>query len=105
CACVRIKFGASLGATSGIHRVEGIVKLLIAGADVTLMASILIMKGPDFLRTLLVELGNWLEEHEFASVEQLKGSMSRRNCADAGALERANYTQALVNYTTRNAAP
>jgi len=104
-AILRDQIRASLAATSGIHRVEGIVKLLLAGADVTLMASILIMKGPDFLRTLLVELGNWLEEHEFASVEQLKGSMSRRNCADAGALERANYTQALVNYTTQNAAP
>ncbi len=104
-AILRDQIRASLAATGGVHRVEGIVKLLLAGADVMMMASILIMKGPDFLRTLLVELANWLEEHEFSSVEQLKGSMSRRNCPDAGALERANYTKALVNYTPERPIP
>ena len=84
-AILRDQIQASLAATGGVHRVEGIIKLLLAGADVTMMASILLMKGPDFLRTLLVGLANWLEEHQFSSVEQLKGSMSRRNCADASA--------------------
>jgi dihydroorotate dehydrogenase (fumarate) len=104
-AILRDQIRASLAATSGVHRVEGIVKLLLAGADVTLMASILLMKGPDFLRTLLVQLADWLELHEFSSVEQLKGSMSRSNCANASALERANYTQALVNYSTQHPTP
>lgn len=61
--------------------------------------------GPDFLQTLLVELATWLEAHEFSSVEQLKGSMSRRNCPDASALERANYMKALENYTSERPMP
>ena len=104
-AILRDQIQASLAATGGVHRMEGVIKLLLAGADVTLMASILLMKGPDFLRTLLVEVANWLEDHEYSSVEQLKGSMSRGNCADPSALERANYTQALVNYSTQHPVP
>ena len=79
-AILRDQIRGSLAATGGVHRMEGIIKLLLAGADVTLMTSMLLMKGPDFLRTLLVEMARWLDEHEYASVEQLKGSMSRGNC-------------------------
>lgn len=95
----------SLAATSGVHRMQGIVKLLLAGADATMMASILLMKGPEFLATLLEDVRAWLEENEYDSVEQLKGSMSRRNCPDPSALERANYMQALTTYTTEHYLP
>jgi dihydroorotate dehydrogenase (fumarate) len=101
-AILRDQIQASLAATGGVHRMEGVLKLLLAGADVTFMTSVLLMKGPEFIRTLLLEVATWLDDHEYTSVEQLKGSMSRANCADAGALERANYTQALVSYSTRN---
>jgi dihydroorotate dehydrogenase (fumarate) len=70
-----------------------------------MMASILLMKGPDYLRTLLAEMTAWLEEHEYESVEQMKGSMSRGNCPDPGALERANYMKALTTYTTAHRTP
>lgn len=103
-AILRDQIRASLAATGGVHRVEGVIKLLLAGADITLMTSILLMKGPDFVRTLLVDLARWLEEHEFSSVEQLKGSMSRKNCENSGDLERANYMHALVNYSTQDPA-
>ncbi len=96
-----IRFKARWRPAGGVHRMEGIIKLLLAGADVTLMTSVLLIKGPDILRTLLVELVQWLEEHEYASVEQLKGSMSRGNCPDAGALERANYMATLISYSTQ----
>lgn len=89
----------SLAATSGVHRMEGIIKLLLAGADVTMMASVLLLKGPQFLAQLLEEVQQWLEEREYDSVEQLKGSMSQRNCPDPSALERANYMQTLTTYT------
>ena len=98
-AILRDQIRASLAATGGVHRTQGIVKLLLAGADVTFMTSVLLMKGVDFLRTLRVDLAQWLDEHEYSSVEQLKGSMSRGNCPDPGDLERANYMQALVNYS------
>jgi dihydroorotate dehydrogenase (fumarate) len=100
-AILRDQIQGSIAASGGVHRLEGIIKLLLAGADVTLMTSVLLIKGPEILRTLLVEVGQWLEEHEYASVEQLKGSMSRGNCPDAGALERANYMATLVSYSTQ----
>ena len=95
----------SFAASSGVHRMEGIIKLLLAGADVTMMASILLMKGPEHLTELLEDVRTWLEKNEYESVEQLKGSMSRRNCPDPSALERANYMQALTNYTSEQIVP
>ncbi len=89
----------SLAATSGVHRKEGVVKLLLAGADVTMMASVLLTNGPEFLAQLLADVRDWLEENEYDSVEQLKGSMSKANCPDPSALERANYMKTLTTYT------
>ena len=54
---------------------------------------------------LLEDVRTWLEKNEYESVEQLKGSMSRRNCPDPSALERANYMQALTNYTSEQIVP
>jgi dihydroorotate dehydrogenase (fumarate) len=101
-AILRDQMNVSLAATSGVHRVQGAVKLLLAGADVTMMASILLMKGPEFLRGMLDDLRTWLDENEYESVEQMKGSMSRGNCPDPSALERANYMKALSNDTTKH---
>ncbi|MDH3718850.1 MAG: dihydroorotate dehydrogenase-like protein, partial [Planctomycetota bacterium] len=95
----------SFAATSGIHRSQGVIKLLMAGADVMMLATILLLKGPEYLKMLLSEVKAWLEENEYASVEQLKGSMSRGNCPDPSALERANYMHALINYTMEHPAP
>ena len=99
---LRDQLDISLAATSGVHRVQGIVKLLLAGADITMMTSILLMNGPEFLGTLLEELTQWLVEYECTSVEQLKGSMSQGNCPNPSALERANYMRALKSYTTQS---
>jgi dihydroorotate dehydrogenase (fumarate) len=104
-AIIRDQLGVSLAATSGVHRMQGALKLLLAGADVTMMASILLMNGPSFVSTLLDEVASWLEEHEYDSVEQMKGSMSRGNCPDPSALERANYMRALTNYSTEHPVP
>ena len=104
-AILRDQIQASLAATSGVHRLQGVVKLLLAGADVTFMASILLMKGPEFVTALLQELAEWLAANEYESVEQLKGSMSRGNAPDPGALERANYMKALISYSTKHPAP
>ncbi len=98
-AILRDQLRSSLAATSGVHRMQGALKLLLAGADVTLMASILLMQGPEVIATMLTEMKAWLEENEYESVEQMKGSMSRGNCPDPSALERANYMKALTNYT------
>lgn len=92
----------SLAATSGVHRMEGVIKLLLAGADVTMMASILLMKGPSHLAQLLEEVSEWLAENDYQSIEQLKGSMSLDNCPDPSSLVRANYMKTLTNYTLRS---
>ena len=89
---------ASLAATSGIHTAEDVIKMLMAGADVTMMCSSLLKNGPDHLRRVLIDLDKWMLEHEYTSVRQMKGSMSQRSVADPAAFERANYMRALNTY-------
>jgi dihydroorotate dehydrogenase (fumarate) len=96
---LRDQLDISLAASGGVHGMQSVIKLLLAGADITMMTSILLMKGPEYLGTILQEVTQWLEEYECESVEQLKGSMSRGNCPDPSALERANYMKTLVTYT------
>jgi dihydroorotate dehydrogenase (fumarate) len=92
------RIGANLAATSGIHRATDALKMLMAGADVTMLCSILLRRGIDHIRVIEREMREWLEEHEYESVEQLKGSMSQKNCPDPSAFERAQYMRALQTY-------
>jgi len=92
------RIGANLAATSGIHRATDALKMLMAGADVTMVCSILLRRGIDHIRVIEREMGEWMEEHEYESVEQLKGSMSQKNCPDPSAFERAQYMRALQTY-------
>src|SRR5512132_2596578 len=90
--------GASLAATSGIHRATDALKMLMAGADVTMLCSVLLRRGIEHIRVIEREMREWMEEHEYESVEQLKGSMSQKNCPDPSAFERAQYMRALETY-------
>jgi dihydroorotate dehydrogenase (fumarate) len=90
----------SLAATTGVWTSEDAVKLLLAGADVTMMASALFRHGPEHLAVVLEGIQAWLDEHEYVSVEQLKGSVSQANVADPLAFARSNYMQMLVNFTS-----
>jgi len=90
--------GANLAATSGIHRASDALKMLMAGADVTMLCSVLLRRGIDHIRVIEREMREWMEEHEYKSVEQLKGSMSQKNSPDASAFERAQYMRALSTY-------
>jgi dihydroorotate dehydrogenase (fumarate) len=76
--------------------------MLMAGADVTMMCSILLRRGIDYIKVIESEMREWMEEHEYDSVEQLKGSMSQKNCPDPSAFERAQYMRALATYPTAN---
>ena len=89
------RIGASLAATSGIHRGTDALKMLMAGADVTMLCSVLMRHGIDRLRGIEDEMVNWLREHDYESVEQLKGSLSHKNCPDSSAFERAQYMRAV----------
>jgi dihydroorotate dehydrogenase (fumarate) len=92
------RIGANLAATSGIHRATDALKMLMAGADVTMLCSILLRRGIEHIRVIEREMREWMEEHEYESVEQLKGSMSQKNCPDPSAFERAQYMRALETY-------
>jgi dihydroorotate dehydrogenase (fumarate) len=95
------RIGANLAATSGIHRATDAIKMLMAGADVTMLCSVLLRRGIDHLRVLEREMREWMEEHEYESVEQFKGGMSQKNCPEPAAFERAQYMRALATYPVR----
>ncbi len=90
---------ASLAATGGIHSATDAIKALMAGADVAMMASALLLRGSEHVSVVLREMTDWLVEHEYQCVRQLIGSMSRRHCPDPRAYERANYLRALTSFT------
>jgi dihydroorotate dehydrogenase (fumarate) len=101
-AILRDQTDISLAATGGIHFAEDVIKALLVGADVTMLATVLLRYGPPCVHKLLTEIQRWLEEHEYESVSQLKGSLSRGNAPDPSALERANYTKALTTFTSEH---
>jgi len=86
---------ASLAATSGIHVAEDVAKLILCGADITMVASVLLKNGVGYLAQMLKELNRWMEDREYPSIEEMKGSMSYRNVAEPAAYERANYLKVL----------
>jgi dihydroorotate dehydrogenase (fumarate) len=92
---------ASLAVTSGIHSADGLAKAILAGADVGMVASMLLRDGIDKAGKVLAGLGAWMEEKEYESVAQMKGSMSQENCPEPAAFERGNYMKALTSYTGR----
>ncbi len=92
------KVNASLAATSGIHTAEDVLKLVMAGADVTMMCSALLQHGAQHIGKVLADLTKWMEEHEYESIEQMKGSMSQKSVVDPAAFERANYVKALNRF-------
>jgi len=98
---IAILFGrvdADLAATSGIHHAPDVLKMLMAGADVTMLCSTLLARGIEHIRVIENEMGAWMEEHWYESVRQLKGSLSQMRCPDPSAFERAQYMRALTTY-------
>ncbi len=89
---------AHLAATSGIHTAQDVLKMLMAGADVTMMCSALLKHGPSRISEVLQEVEKWMMDHEYLSIGQMKGSMSQKSVADPAAFERANYMKALGSY-------
>ena len=88
----------TLAATGGVHTPEDALKMFLCGADVAYLCSTLLANGPGQLRRLLEGVAEWLSEHEYESLQQLKGSMSQQHCPDPVAFERGNYMQILRSY-------
>lgn len=92
----RIK--AHLAATSGIHNAEDVIKMVMAGASVTMMCSALLKNGPGHVEKMLKDIETWMIEHEYESMTQMRGSMSQKACGNPEVFERANYIKAIKNY-------
>ena len=84
--------------TSGVHTYEDVLKGVMAGASVTMMASELLRNGVQRINLVVHEVERWLEEHEYISLAQAQGSMSQRNVAEPAAFERANYMKVLKSW-------
>ena len=93
---------ADLAITSGIHTAQDVIKGLMAGAKVTMMASELLQNGVRRIGQVLHELLTWLNDHEYESVVQMIGSMSQKHCAEPAAFERANYMKMLQSFRPLN---
>jgi dihydroorotate dehydrogenase (fumarate) len=92
------RIGADLAITTGIHTHIDVLKSLMAGAKVTMIASELLKNGFGRINEIVKELVNWMQEHEYQSVKQMQGSMSQINVADPSAFERANYMKVLQSW-------
>lgn len=98
-AILRGRTRLTLAATGGVHTGEDALKMLLAGADAVHMASALLQRGPAALTEVLDGMQHWMETREYASVAQLKGSMSQQNLPDPSAFARAAYLNALDSFT------
>jgi dihydroorotate dehydrogenase (fumarate) len=101
---VAILYGSirpSLVITGGVHSAKDVVKCMMAGAQVAMMTSALIQNGVRYPRRMLDDLVRWMTEHEYESIQQMRGSMSYRAAPNPGAFERNNYMKMLSSYALR----
>ena len=91
--------GVAIAATSGIHSGTDAVKALMVGADVAMVASAVLRDGPGKIADIEAEMRTWLEENEYSSVTQLRGSASQGSVEDPGTFERAQYIRTLHSWS------
>jgi dihydroorotate dehydrogenase (fumarate) len=89
---------ADFALTTGVHTAEDAIKAIMAGSSVAMMTSALLKHGPEYASSVLIELQSWMEEREYESVTQMKGSMSQQAVADPSAFARSNYIRVLSSY-------
>jgi len=98
------KLGVSLAASRGVHSAHEVIKYILAGADVVMTTSAVLKQGIPFFTRLLVDLEKWMDQHEYESVDQMKGSMSQKSVEDPSAFERANYIKTIEHFKRNHAA-
>ncbi len=92
------KVSADFALTSGVHTANDVLKSMMAGAKVAMMASNLLHNGEQVIPSMLNELGWWMESHEYESIKQMQGSMSQKSVKEPAAFERANYMKVLNSF-------
>ncbi len=98
-AILRDQLSIDLAATGGVHSARDALKLLMVGANVTMLASELLLNGADRIHATLRDLEAWLEEREYEFVTQVQGSMSHRRVAERAAFERAHYLRTVGTFS------
>ena len=92
------RINTDLAATGGIQRGTDSIKMLMAGAKITQLCSVLLRHGIEHIKDIEQEIIQWMEEHEYHSVKQMQGTMSQINCPDRSAFERVQYMKAIQSY-------
>ena len=92
------RIAADMAATGGVQHGTDVVRLMMAGAKVTMIVGTLLRHGIEHLRVLESELRQWLEDSDYASIQELQGCMSQINCPDPSEFERAQYMKAIQSY-------
>jgi dihydroorotate dehydrogenase (fumarate) len=95
---------ADLAITGGVHSAEDVLKGIMSGAAVTMMTSAIHLHGIEHISAVLSELQLWMAEHEYGSIRQMCGALSRRSVPDPSPFERGNYIKTLSSYTMRRPA-
>lgn len=93
------RVNADLALTSGVHTATDVLKAMMAGAKVAMTTSELLQNGIQRIPAILQDVQNWMEEHEYESIEQMQGSMSQQAVAEPASFERANYMRVLSSFT------
>ncbi|MCB0720212.1 MAG: dihydroorotate dehydrogenase-like protein [Bacteroidetes bacterium] len=88
--------------TSGVHTYDSVLKCLMVGANVTMMASELLVHGVERIRQVLDSISEWMTEREYESIKQMRGSMSQLSVREPSAFERANYMKELQSWSAQN---
>jgi dihydroorotate dehydrogenase (fumarate) len=92
------RIAADMAITSGVHSHIDVIKAIMSGATVTMLASELLRNGVKRIGEMRADLKSWMEEHEYESVTQMRGSMSQLNVANPDAYVRANYIKMLQSW-------
>lgn len=95
------KIEADFAATSGIHKAEDCLKVIMAGASAAMLCSSLLRFGINHIRSIDQKIREWMLEHEYATIEMMRGSMSQARCVNPSEFERAQYIKALHQYRPR----
>jgi dihydroorotate dehydrogenase (fumarate) len=98
---VRDYLSISIAGSTGVHTGSDAVKLLLAGADAVMTTSALLIHGPGHVAAITAQLRDWMQEHDYGTVDEMRGAVSREASADPAAFERANYIGNITSYTSR----
>ncbi len=94
------KIKANMALTSGVHSGEDVIKVMMAGGDIAMVCSELLMNGITRISEMLGSMEQWMDENEYESIQMMKGSMSQKSIGEPAAFERANYMKTLHSYQT-----